>query len=145
VDRVFQIFITSTDADLKDERQAVSNTLAKAGYMPAGMESFPVTDQQQLDYIKRIIDRSDYYILIVGRRYGSLSGDELTFTENAFEYTQSKGIPILAFLPESPSDIACGTESEAPLKERLDAFKVRLKTCRIVEFWSNENDLCMKG
>lgn len=144
MDRVFQIFITSTDADLKDERQAVSNTLAKAGYMPAGMESFPVTDQQQLDYIKRIIDRSDYYIMIVGRRYGSLSGDELTFTENAFEYTQSKGIPILAFLPESPGVIACGTESEAPLKERLDAFKARLKTGRIVESWSNENDLCMK-
>jgi hypothetical protein len=144
VDRVFQIFITSTDADLKDERQAVSNTLAKAGYMPAGMESFPVTDQQQLDYIKRIIDRSDYYIMIVGRRYSSLSGDELTFTENAFEYAQSKGIPILAFLPENPGGIACGTESEAPLKERLDAFKARLKTGRIVESWSNENDLCMK-
>lgn len=142
MDRVFQIFITSTDADLKDERQAVSNTLAKAGYMPAGMESFPVTDQQQLDYIKRIIDRSDYYIMIVGRRYGSLSGDELTFTENTFEYAQSKGIPILAFLPENPGGIACGTESEAPLKERLDAFKA--KTGRIVESWSNENDLCMK-
>ena len=77
--------------------------------MPAGMESFPVTDQQQLDYIKRIIDRSDYYIMIVGRRCGSLSGDELTFTQNAFEYTQSKGIPILAFLPENPGSIACGT------------------------------------
>ena len=144
MDRVFQIFITSTDADLKDERQAVSNTRAKAGTCPPASKSFPVTDQQQLDYIKRIIDRSDYYIMIVGRRCGSLSGDELTFTQNAFEYTQSKGIPILAFLPENPGGIACGTETEAPLKERLDAFKARLKTGRIVESWSNENDLCMK-
>ncbi len=146
MDRVFQIFITSTDADLKDERQAVGNTLAKAGYMPAGMESFPVTDQQQLDYIKRIIDRSDYYIMIVGRRYGALSGSELTFAEDAFEYARSKGIPILAFLPEKPDDMAVGAiEPEASLKEKLDAFKARLSTGRIVEFWSNENDLCMKA
>ncbi|EAQ35518.1 hypothetical protein NB311A_17119 [Nitrobacter sp. Nb-311A] len=144
MDRVFQIFIASADADLK-ERQAVSNTLAKAGYMPAGMESFPITDRQQLDYIKRIIDRSDYYIMLVGRRYGSLSGDELTFTEDAFEYAQSKGIPILAFLSQKPDDITIGTvEPEAPLKAKLDAFKARLKTGRIVEFWSDENDLCMK-
>lgn len=145
MDRVFQIFIASTDADLKDERQAVGNTLAKAGYMPAGMESFPTAGQQQLDYIKRIIDRSDYYIMIVGRRYGSLSDGELTFTEGAFEYARSKDIPILAFLPDQPGEIAVDTiEPETPLKEKLDAFKTRLNNGRIVEFWNNENDLCMK-
>jgi hypothetical protein len=109
------------------------------------MESFPTTDQQQLDYIKRIIDRSDYYIILVGRRYGWLSDDELTFTEGAFEYARTKGLPILAFLPENSSNVACNAiEPEAQLKEKLDAFKARLKTGRIVEFWSNENDLCMK-
>lgn len=144
MDRVFQIFIASVDADLK-ERQAVGNTLAKAGYMPAGMESFPVTDQQQLDYIKRIIDRSDYYIIIVGRRYGALSDHELIFAEDTFAYARSKDIPILAFFPENPGNIADDTiEPDAPLREKLDAFKARLKTGRIVEFWSNENDLCMK-
>ncbi|WP_347263355.1 DUF4062 domain-containing protein [Nitrobacter sp.] len=145
MDRVFQIFIASVDADL-EERQAVGSTLAKAGYMPAGMESFPVTDQQQLDYIKRIIDRSDYYIIIVGRRYGSLSDHELTFAENAFAYARSKDIPILAFLPEKPGHATGGAiEPELPLKEKLDAFKARLSSSRIVEFWSNGNDLCMKA
>ena len=70
MNRVFQVFISSTYNDLRDERQAVSNTLAKAGYMPAGLEVLPATDQMQLDYIKRIIDRSDYYVAIVGSRYG---------------------------------------------------------------------------
>jgi hypothetical protein len=146
VDRVFQVFISSTSTDLKDERQAVSNTLAKAGYMPAGLELFPATDQQQLDYIKRIIDRSDYYVVIVGGRYGSPSDDGLTFTEAAFEYARSKDIPILAFLPGNPGDIAVGKiETDALLKEKLDAFKARVSTGRsIVEFWNNENDLCMK-
>jgi hypothetical protein len=145
VDRVFQVFISSTSADLKDEPQAVSNTLAKAGYMPAGLELLAATDQTQLDYIKRIIDRSDYYVVIVGCRYGSLSDDGLRFTEEEFEYARSKSIPVLAFLPENPDRLAVGkTETDAPLKEKLDAFKSRLSTGRIVEFWNNENDLCMK-
>ena len=145
MDRVFQVFIGSTYPDLKDERQAVSNALAKAGYMPAGMELFPATDQQQHDYIKRVIDRSDYYIAIVGGRYGSLSDGGLSFAEEEFEYARLKDIPILAFLPDSRGDIAVGkTETDTPLKEKLDAFKARLSTGRIVEFWHNENDLCMK-
>jgi hypothetical protein len=138
VNRVFQVFISSTYNDLRDERQAVSNTLAKAGYMPAGLEVLPATDQMQLDYIKRIIDRSDYYVAIVGSRYGSLSHDGLNFSEGAFEYARSKDVPILAFLSEIP-------EPDAGLKEKLDAFKARLSAAGIVESWTNESDLCMKA
>jgi hypothetical protein len=137
VNRVFQVFISSTYNDLRDERQAVSNTLAKAGYMPAGLEVLPATDQTQLDYIKRIIDRSDYFITIVGGHYGSLSHDGLNFSEGAFEYARSKDVPILAFLSET-------SEPDAGLRERLDAFKARLKAAGIVETWINESDLCMK-
>jgi hypothetical protein len=145
VDRVFQVFISSTYTDLEGERQAVSNTLAKAGYMPAGLELFPATDRQQLDYIKRIIDRSDYYIVIIGGRYGSLSDDGLRFTEEAFEYARSKDIPILVFFSENPDGVAVGkSETDILLKEKLDAFKARLSSGRPVEFWNNENDLCMK-
>ena len=68
MDRFFQVFVSSTFEDLKDERSQVSNALAKAGYVAAGMELFPASDQQQLEYIKRIIDRSDYYVVIVGGR-----------------------------------------------------------------------------
>jgi hypothetical protein len=131
-----------TSPDLKEERQAVSNTLAKAGYMPA---SLPTTDQQQFNYVERIIDRSDYYVVIVGGRGCSLSADALRFTEQELEYARSKDIPILAFLPENPGDIAVGkTGPDAPSMEELDSFKTRLNTGRIVESWNNENDLCMK-
>jgi hypothetical protein len=66
MDKVYQVFVSSTYSDLKDERRHVSETLAKAGYIPAGMELFPATDQQQLEFIKRIIDRCDYYVVIIG-------------------------------------------------------------------------------
>jgi hypothetical protein len=138
VDRVFQIFISSTYNDVKDERHVVSNALAKAGYMPAGLELLPAIDQTQLNYIKRIIDRCDYYLVIVGSRYGSLSHDGLNFAEGAFEYARSKDVPTLAFLAEIP-------EPDAGLKERLDAFKAHLNDAGVVELWTNESDLCMKA
>jgi hypothetical protein len=45
MEKVYQVFVSSTYSDLKDERQQVSETLAKAGYIPSGMELFPAADQ----------------------------------------------------------------------------------------------------
>ena len=96
MDRVDQVFVSSTYADLRDERRRVSETLAKAGYIPAGMELFPAADERQLEYIKRVIDRSDYYVVIVGGRYGTLADDNLSCTEKEYEYALARKIPVLA-------------------------------------------------
>ena len=145
MDRIFQVFVSSTFEDLKDERLQVSNALAKAGYIAAGMELFPASDQQQLEYIQRIINRSDYYVVLIGARYGSLADNGLSYTESEFEYAKSKGIPVLAFLPSDPAKIAVGkTEFDASKRKKLAAFKAKLKTGRIVEHWTNVDDLCLK-
>jgi Domain of unknown function (DUF4062) len=84
MDKIYQLFVSSTYADLEEERQQVSNTLAKAGYIASGMEFFPATDEQQLEYIQRVIDRSDYYVVIVAARYGSLADDGKSYTEKEY-------------------------------------------------------------
>ncbi len=38
MDKVYQVFISSTFSDLEGERKKVSDTLAKAGFIPSGME-----------------------------------------------------------------------------------------------------------
>jgi hypothetical protein len=119
MDKVYQVFISSTFSDLEDERRQVSNTLAKAGYLVAGMELFPASDQQQLDFIKRVIDRSDYYVVIIGARYGSLADDKLSFTEHEFEYARSRGIPVLAFLHKHPDRIEVRKTDQEPDKASL--------------------------
>ncbi|QUS39800.1 DUF4062 domain-containing protein [Tardiphaga alba] len=145
MDKVFQVFVSSTFTDLEEERRRVTDTLAKAGHFVAGMELFPATDQQQLDFIKRVIDRSDYYVVVVAGRYGSLSDDGLSFTEKEFQYARSKGIPVLAFIHASPSTIPVGkTDQEADKAEKLEAFKSKLKAGRMVEFWTDPSDLCTK-
>ena len=126
MDKVYQVFVSSTFVDLEDERRQVSNALAKAGYLVAGMELFPATDQQQLDFIKRVIDRSDYYVVIVGGRYGSLADGQISFTEHEFEYARSNGIPVLAFLHKHPDRIEVRkTDQDLDKATRSDAFRAK--------------------
>jgi hypothetical protein len=134
VGKVYQVFVSSTYSDLKDERRGVSEILAKADHIPVGMELFPATDQQQLEYIKRIIDRSDYYVVIVGGRYGSLADDSVSFTEKEYEYTLSRKIPVLAFLHRNPEKIEVGkTDKNETQAKRLEAFRDRLSKGRMVD------------
>jgi hypothetical protein len=54
------------------ERERVINEVTRVGYIAVGMEQFPAIDEEQLDYIRRIIDESDYYVVIIRGKYGSL-------------------------------------------------------------------------
>ncbi len=143
MEKVYQVFVSSTYSDLKDERRRVSDTLAKAGFISAGMELFPAADQQQFDFIKRVIDRCDYYVVIVGGRYGSLADEKISFTEMEYEYARQRGIPVLAFLHRSPEDIAVGkTDQNEEKAKRLKRFRDALANGRMVDFWNDANDLC---
>jgi hypothetical protein len=145
MDKLYQVFVSSTFEDLAEERRRVSETLSKGGYIPAGMEFFPATDQQQLEFIKRVIDRCDYYVVIVGGRYGSLADDEISFTEKEYEYALEKKIPILSFLHAQPDRIEVGKTDRDPERERkLAAFRDRLSKGRIVDVWNDPQDLCTK-
>jgi hypothetical protein len=64
-----QVFVSSTYLDLKEERQEVIQTLLEADCIPAGMELFPASDDDKWTLIKRVIDDSDYYLVVVGGRY----------------------------------------------------------------------------
>lgn len=61
----YQIFVSSTYNDLKDERQVAIDTIMKLGQIPAGMELFSATGENQFEMIKPVIFESDYYLLIV--------------------------------------------------------------------------------
>ena len=64
MDRRYQVFVSSTFVDLRDERSRVIQTLMELDCIPAGMELFPAMDEEQFEFIKKIIDDCDYYLLI---------------------------------------------------------------------------------
>ena len=54
--RKLQVFVSSTFADLKEERQAAVEAILTAGHIPAGMELFAAGDESQMNVIKRWIE-----------------------------------------------------------------------------------------
>ncbi|MGB8195306.1 MAG: DUF4062 domain-containing protein [Chitinophagaceae bacterium] len=138
----YQVFVSSTYADLKDERAKVIQTIMESDCIPAGMELFPSIDNEQFEFIKKIIDDCDYYILIIGGRYGSLSEDGLSYTEKEFDYAVQKGIKAIAFLHQNPDTIPLGkSEKNETLRIKLDNFKQKVSTGRLVKFWNSAEEL----
>lgn len=87
-----QVFISSTYTDLIEERQAAVQAVLKAGHIPAGMELFKTGDKSQKETIKRWIDESDAYILILGGRYGSMDRDTgKSYTHWEYDYAGEVG------------------------------------------------------
>lgn len=145
MDKRFQVFISSTYSDLKEERSLVMRTIMSLNCIPAGMELFPAFDAEQLEFIKRVIDDCDYYILIVGGRYGSLTDEGISYTEKEFDYAKQKGLPILAFLHNDLDSIPLGKSEKDPIqRERLNQFREKVATGRLIQFWNTAEDLSGK-
>lgn len=69
---------------------------------------FSASNDEQFKYIKKIIDICDYYILIVGARYGTINlTTGISFTDQEYDYAISKNIPVLAFLHGRSIQFVC--------------------------------------
>ena len=61
------------------------------------MELFTAGDKSQWEVIKKWIDDSDIYLLILGGRYGSIDKSTgLSYTEMEYNYALDKGKPLFA-------------------------------------------------
>jgi hypothetical protein len=142
VDKRYQIFVSSTFADLQEERQAVMQALLSLEHFPAGMEAFPASDDDAWTLIQGVIDDSDYYVLVIGGRYGSTNEAGLSYTEMEFNYAAQSGKPILAFIHHSPDHIPAGkTDKNDALREKLAAFRRTVEEGHHVKYWKNPDDL----
>lgn len=142
MDKRYQVFVSSTFADLKDERSNVIQTLMEMDCIPAGMELFPALDEEQFEFIKKVIDDSDYYLLIVGGRYGSLSEEGISYTEMEYDYAIRKGIKVIALVHGSPQKLAVEkVEIDSDAQQKLKVFKQKVTTNRLVKFWNDAKEL----
>lgn len=145
-DKKFQIFVSSTYTDLKEERQAAVEAILSAGHIPAGMELFSAGDESQMTVIKRWIDESDIYLLILGGRYGSIepkSGKSYTHLE--FEYALEQKKPLFSIvITEKALDDKVIEMGRSALEDEnpklLKEFKA-LTTTNMVEFWNDKKDI----
>ncbi|MDP3315183.1 MAG: DUF4062 domain-containing protein, partial [Devosia sp.] len=138
----YQVFVSSTYADLRDERQAVIQALLEIDCIPAGMELFPAANEEQFSFIKRVVDLSDYYVLIIGGRYGSITSEGISYTELEYDYALETGKPVCAFVHADPGSIAqAKTDTTEALAAKLEAFREKVKGHRLARMWRNSDEL----
>ncbi len=94
-----QVFVSSTYKDMLEERQAAVEAILKSGHIPAGMELFTAGDASQLKIIKKWIEDSDIFVLILGGRYGTLEPKtKKSYIELEYRYAQKIKKPYLAIV-----------------------------------------------
>lgn len=144
LEKKYQFFISSTYEDLKEERNKAIQAILTMNQFPIGMEMFSAADDDQWKIIKEAIDSSDFYILIIGNRYGSIEETTgISYTEKEFDYAVEKKIPVLAFIADSSMSMTADKfETDLQKIAKLSVFKEKVKQSgRYVKFWKNVDNL----
>lgn len=143
MEKKYQVFISSTYTDLKKERKKAQEIMLAADCIPAGMEAFVASNAEQFDVIKKVIALCDYYVLIIGGRYGSINKETgLSYTEMEYEYAVSIGMPILVFAIDDSVHLSQKKkETEEDKIKKLRSFKKRALANRLASVWKTEADL----
>lgn len=141
-EKKYQVFVSSTFRDLSNERQDAIRNILDLNHIPAGMELFPASDIDQLEYIKKVIDECDYYILIMGGRYGSIDSYGISYTEREYDYAVNTGKIVLAFVHSDLNSIPIGkSDIEPHLTRALEAFRQKVTSGRLVKMWKDRHEL----
>ncbi|MDF9556306.1 DUF4062 domain-containing protein [Bacillus tropicus] len=141
-----QVFISSTFTDLEEERQAAVQAILNSGHIPAGMELFKAGDRSQKETIKKWIEESDVYMLILGGRYGSI--DEETgksYTHWEYDYAGELKKPRFAIVIDDQALEGKVKEHGTSVTERAnyrqyEEFK-QIVLGKISKFYSDVRDI----
>ncbi len=141
-DKRYQVFISATYADLIEERGVLTQALPALGCLPCGLEQQP-TAGNAWNATKKLIDDCDYYLLLLGSRYGSLSPSGVGFTHMEYVYAATKQKPILILMLDSPESRPASLQEKTPeAKFRLDGFRqLLIKSGNMVGRWNTPADL----
>lgn len=141
MNKKYQVFVSSTFEDLKEERAEVIKALLEMDCIPCGMEFFPAANEDSWSFIEKLIKECDYYIVIVAGRYGSMTDEGLSYTEKEYECAIKNGIPAIAFIHASPEELpAKKTERNTEGQKKLEGFIRKLQT-RLCCMWKTREEL----
>ena len=141
-EKIYQIFVSSTFKDLEQERQEVLAAIVESGNMPVGMEYFPSTSATPFDYIKTMLNKVDYYILILAGKYGSIEPSSgLSYTELEYDYAQQLHIPTMVFLHKNTKILPFSlNEEDADVRSKLEKFRDKASKT-LAKMWDSPQEL----
>ena len=144
--RMFSLFISSTYEDLREERQALMGVALESSFIPVGMEQFHAAPVTQWDVITRMIDECDFYLLMIGGRYGSIDAAAgISYTEKEYEYAKQRNTPVLALIKDPHSITGDKTDfgdDKHEKQKKLDEFREKVKSDgNTIDFYKDLNGL----
>lgn len=146
MERRFDVFVSSTYEDLIEERKEITQAVLECDCMPVGMEMFPASNLEQWEFIKKVIDKADIYLVVIAGKYGTPGRDEngklMSYTEMEFNYALASGKPILAFEYKNIDKLTRDkVELDGKKAKALEVFRKKVQKDRIVKFYSNKDEL----
>src|ERR1043165_7627105 len=140
----YQVFVSSTFRDLAAERQAVLNAILQLDHFPVGMEAFPAADGTPWDLIEKMIEDSDYYVLIIAGRYGAVTANGVSYTEKEYDLARRLGKTVLAFLHESPDELAVkNVDMAKEARSKLQRFLKHVESSHLCKLWRDKDQLAL--
>jgi hypothetical protein len=146
MERIYEVFVSSTYQDLKAERLIIREFIIHHGNIPVGMEEFISGGRPPWHHIEKAISNCDFYVLIVGGRYGALnpnSSEGLSYTECEYDFARKLGKEMLTFILSDEAVQTSLPEKRDKIKSnraKLDRFRERLMSENLVLFWESRED-----
>jgi hypothetical protein len=104
------------------------------------MELFGSADEETWEFIKRRIEESDYYVVVIAGRYGSVDADGLSYTEKEYNHAREIKKPVLAFVHADMDSIPNNkTECDPEMRAKLDSFIGKVKQSPVSFFSTSHN------
>ena len=90
-----------------------------------------------------MIDSSDYYLLVIGGRYGSVDAEtDLSYTEMEYDHAVKMKKPVMAFLHGQPEELPVGkAERSEDMQAKLETFRKKVESERHVNYWTTAPEL----
>ncbi|MBA1336786.1 MAG: hypothetical protein HPY66_3222 [Firmicutes bacterium] len=133
------IFVSGTYLKNEDFRNAVYEVFRSKPVRLITMEDFPSSEKASPQLCRERLEMASYYILIVNNRYGWIPpGYDKAITELEYEWAIELKMPMKIYIYKPGNDALLTGIAD---KERLDAFKKRLRENHSPRDFGNADEL----
>jgi tetratricopeptide (TPR) repeat protein len=137
-----RVMISSTARDLPEHRKEVMDACKRQSMFPDMMEDLPASADDAITASLNMVNRSDVYLAVIAHRYGYVpKGHDISITEMEYNRAVKRDIPRLVFIIDKAHEITIDDVELGEGATKLQAFKERLQTENIVNFFKSPADL----
>ena len=125
LDKRYQVFISTSGAEMQPERMILAQTLVGMGFFSWGLEQrTPLSTA----FARRQIDDCDYVVMLLGSAYGEQSVSGVGYMHLEYIYAVTKQKPIIVFMHEEPAARESALHDDKPeLREKFQEFRKLLQ------------------